>query len=775
MAICAWVVTAGIVVYLAITTLQDTTTDTPGSSTSMMRATDTTSQMSTTTTQDPSTSPSAETDASTSTSPATTTTQTSQSSPPTTTLPPPSPTTTPPGRCRLSRECGRGAFCIMSRCTCAYGSYRLGTQCAPSIPVGGNCTNDTRCMAPSTCNYSVCTCPGDYYQKDHQCEARVQVGEGCNNNSECVVNVDCINNTCTCQADLFFKDGKCIPRVSPGEDCSNSTCVENAECKSSTCRCKHGFMANGSSCTIKEKRRVENLVVSNQTSSSVLVKFDGPLDYSTFRIDYNSTDSPKCVVLQRNSSQEVCSECRQVKDLEPSNGTHIEYNVTSLMPSTTYEIKVVMEKCNNGCLERSRPANITAQTTSAVPNAVEGLTTCAYKGCLVCAKWKPPVPYPGPVTYRVEIFDEVNWIVANASNISGTSICYTKEDVNYFLKYTIGVTTFTTAGKGKQSNLTSMEIHFLEFKIVTAEGECRKSGHQSNNVRNYGQMTIEWSEPQIGTPITSYILVTNGEKRTITSNGTGSGYTVPIVVTPGSMNTFKIQVRHNGTLYNVSATSSCRAPIGVPPEWPHDLQPSYEVTENFIKIKRIDFFNNSKNGAITKGRLYISTKKETLEVSGHQSGDVRATKIECCNGGFIKDCTAGYCKRGLAADTEYYYLAVAWTERGPRQSPVFQFRTLKDNTNAIVVGMLVTFIIVAATIIAAALLFRSKNRNTHNHQRHVPDGRDRYAVRYRRDDINPQNGYDSVNPYYLSPAVDRQGRDVPEEDYEELHIYEEVK
>ncbi|XP_046338646.2 receptor-type tyrosine-protein phosphatase H-like isoform X3 [Haliotis rufescens] len=711
MAICAWVVTAGTVVYLAITTLQDTTTDTPGSTTSMMEATDTTSPMSTTTTQDPSASTSVETDASTSTSPATTTTQTSTSSPPTTTQPPTSPTTTPPGRCRLSRECGRGAFCIMSRCTCAYGSYRLGTQCVPSIPVGGNCTNDTRCMAPSTCYYSVCTCPGDYYQKDQQCEARVQVGGGCNNNSECVVNVDCINNTCTCQADLFFKDGKCIPRVLPGEDCSNSMCVENAECVSSTCQCKHGFMIlNGSSCTLKEKRRVEKLVVSGQTSSSVLVAFDGPLDYNTFRIDYNSSDPPKCVVLRRNSSQEFCSECRQVEDVEPSTDKRIEYNVTGLKPFTTYEFKVVMEKCNNGSLESSRPENITARTTSTVPNAVEELTTCTNKRCLVCAKWKPPQPHPGPVTYRVEIFDEVNSIVAKASNVRATSICYTKGDVNYFLKYTLGVTTFTTAGKGKQSNLTSMEIHFLEFKIVTAEGDCRKSGHQSNNVGNYSQMTIVWSEPQIGTSITSFILVTNGKKRNIPSeaNGAGSGYNVPFVVTPGSMYTFKIQVNHNGTLYNVSANSSCLAPIGVPPEWPHGLQPSFEVSENFIKIKRIDFFNNSKNGAITKGRLYISTKKETLEVPDLQSGDVRATKIECCNGGFIKDCTAGYCRRGLEPDTEYYYLAVACTKTGCRQSPVFQFRTYKDNTNAIVVGMLVTSIIVAATIIAAALLWRSK-------------------------------------------------------------------
>ncbi|XP_048239769.1 uncharacterized protein LOC124119982 [Haliotis rufescens] len=663
MAICAWVVTAGIVVYLTITTLQDTTSDSPGSTSSMTEATGTPSTMSTTAIQDPSSSTSAETDAPTSTSPATTTTQTSQPSPPTTTPPPPtSPKTTPPG-------------------------------------------------------------------------------------------------------------------ALPGEDCSNSMCVENAECKSSTCRCKHGFMIDGSSCTIKEKRRVKNLVVSGQTSSSILVAFDGPLDYNTFRIDYNSSDPPKCVVLRSYSSQEVCSECQQVNVVEPSTDWHIEYNVTGLKPFTTYEFKVVMEKCNNGSLESSRPANKSARTTSAVPNAVGNLTTCADKGCLVCAKWKPPQPHPGPVTYRVEIFDEVNSIVAKASNISATSICYKKEDVKYFLKYTLGVKPFTTAGEGNQNSLTSMEIHFLEFKIVTADGDCRKSGHQSNNVGNYRQMTIVWSKPQIGTPITSYILVTNGKKRNITSeaNGAGSGYNVLIVLTPGSRYTFKIQVNHNGTLYNVSANSSCLAPIGVPPEWPYGLQPSFEVTENFIKIKRIDFFNNSKNGAITKGRLYISTKTETLEVPDRQSGDVRATKIECCNGGFIKDCTAGYCKRRLAPDTEYYYLAVACTKTGCNKSPVFQFRTSKDNTNAIVAGMLVTSIIVVATIIAAGLLWRSKNRNTHNHHRHVPDGRDRYAVRYRRDDINPQNGYDSIHPYYLSPAVDRQDRDVPEEDYEELHVYEEVK
>ncbi|XP_046560439.1 receptor-type tyrosine-protein phosphatase eta-like isoform X3 [Haliotis rubra] len=655
-------------------------------------------------------------------------------------------------RCTNRSECVVNADCSSNTCTCLEDFFQKDMKCIPTIPVGSNCTNEKQCMTPSTCNDSVCTCPEEYYQKDQQCEDRPQVGETCTNRSECVVNADCSsntcqcledffqkdmkcipraqvgqgcndsaeclvnavcsNNTCTCLEDFFQKDMKCIPRVLPGESCENQTsCVENAVCVSTnyTCQCRPGWMVNESMCTPKETRYVENLKPSSKTSSSVLVTFDGPLDYNKFQLDVN-TSTPRCIVLRRNASQEHCSACK-IEAIEPPRDKRIEYNVTGLEAFTLYEIKVAMVKCNNGSSEGSRPATVTERTDTAVPNVVNRLTTCRDDSCLVCAMWHRPDPYPGPVTYRVDIFDEVNKKVVKETNESATSVCYTKEDVSPFLRYTIGVSAFTTAGQGMETRTTSMEIQFLGFKIITAEGVCKNRFYKYGN---YRQMTIQWSEPDIGTTISSYLVTANKETHNITSKAdrAGTNYSDVFNVTPGQTYTFKIQVRDNGTLYNVSSESKCRAPIGVPPKWPEGIQPSPVVTDTQFTLN-IDFFNNDTNGPITKRSLYMSLHKKMLEVPDHQAGDVRGTKIGCCrvSGGFMENCRTGYCRTHLGPDTVYYYLAVVCTEKGCSYSPIFDFRTDKDNTTAIVVAMLVTSIIVAAIIIGAALLWRSKKVN----------------------------------------------------------------
>ncbi|XP_046569522.1 uncharacterized protein LOC124277850 [Haliotis rubra] len=593
-------------------------------------------------------------------------------------------------------------------------------KCIPTIPVGSNCTNEKQCMTPSTCNDSVCTCPEEYYQKDQQCEKRVLPGESCENQTSCVENAVCVSTNYTCQ-------------------------------------CRPGWMVNGSMCTPKETRYVENLKASSKTSSSVLVTFDGPLDYNKFKLDVN-TSTPRCIVLRRNASQEHCSACK-IEDIEPPRDKRIEYNVTGLEVFTVYEIKVAMVKCNNGSSEGSRPATVTERTDTAVPNVVNGLTTC--DSCLVCAMWAPPDPYPGPVTYSVDIFDEVNMKVVKETSKNATSVCYTKEDVSPFLRYTIGVSAFTTAGQGMEKRTTSMEIHFLEIKIITAEGVC--SSH-SGTTGNYRQMAIQWSEPDIGSTITSYLVTANKEAHNIPSkaDGASTDYRDVFNVTPGQTYTFKIQVRHNGTLYNVSSESECRAPIGVPPKWPEGIQPSPVVTDTQFTLN-IDFFNNGTNGPITKRRLYMSLHKKMLEVADHQAGDMRAPSIGCCSGGFLENCRTGYCRTHLAPDTVYYYLAVVCTEKGCRNSPIFDFRTDKDNTTSVVVAMLVTSIIAAAIIIGAVLLWCSKKRNTNTSHSDVRDGRVVYRVHYRN------NGNDSSTGDYFSPTVERHS---PE--YEELHVYEEV-
>ncbi|XP_067674713.1 uncharacterized protein [Haliotis asinina] len=741
--------TAILVVYLSVLTLQGTTTTTDGaavSPTSTTETSETAPQKSVSTTE---ASSSSEPDLSISTSAMT---HTTQPSPPT--LPPTASTSTTPStipvgsNCTNESQCMAPSTCNDSTCTCPEKYYKKDQQCERRVLVGGQCTNRSECVANADCSNNTCKCSGEFFEKNMTCIPRVQVDQGCQDNAECVVNavcsnntctcledfflkdmkckprvqVDqgcqdaaecvihavCSNNTCTCLEDFFLKDMKCKPRVSPGGNCTDHTsCVENAVCSGNyTCQCNQGWMVNGSICTTKETRYVENLNVTGKTASSVLVTFDGPLDYNMFKLDVN-TSTPMCIVLRRNASEETCSECKITADIEPSKDKRIEYNVTGLQAFTLYEIKVAMVKCNNGSSEGSRAASLTVQTDTAVPNRVKDLTTCRRDHCLVCAQWAPPFPDPGPVTYRVDIFDEVNMTVVKEANQTATSVCYTKEDVSPFLRYTIGVSASTTAGQGKEERTSSMEIHFLEFKIFTAEGMC--NGRSLDTTGSYRQMTIQWREPDIGTTIPSYLVTANSEKHIMSKgNKSGAEYRHVFNVNPGQTYTFKIQVPYKDVLYNVSSELECFAPIGVPPKWPEGLQPSPDVTDTQFILNHFEFWDNGTNGPITKRLLYIAKHKRKLVLQDDKSGYIPAIRIGCCREGSEKVCKTGHCITHLAPDTVYHYVVVGCTKRGCTKSPIFDFRTNKDNTSTIVVAMLVTAVIIAATIIAAALLWRSK-------------------------------------------------------------------
>ncbi|XP_067676468.1 uncharacterized protein [Haliotis asinina] len=229
----------------------------------------------------------------------------------------------------------------------------------------------------------------------------------------------------------------------------------------------------------------------------------------------------------------------------------------------------------------------------------------------------------------------------------------------------------------------------------------------------------------------------------------------------------QIQVPYKDVLYNVSSELTCPAPIGVPPKWPEGLQPSPDVTDTQFILNHFEFWDNGTNGPITKRLLYIAKHKRKLVLQDDKSGYIPAIRIGCCREGSDKVCKTGHCTTHLAPDTIYYYVVVGCTKRGCTKSPIFDFRTNKDNTTSIVVAMLVTVVIIAATIIAAALLWRSKKRNTNNTHSDEREGTVDYRVYYRN---SRRNGWDWSMADYISPTVER-----PSPEYEALHVYEEVQ